>query len=250
MKKYPKTAAFLLCAALATLTCAYAQDKPEIHGKADFVNNYVWRGLDQNSGFSVQPSLSISYKGFCFNAWGSESLTNGDGAREFDINLGYAYKGFSLTLSNLWWGGKHTPYGYYKGKERNVDNGHHLEATAAYCFGDNFPLTLSWSTWLAGSDASSNSFKRCYSTYICASYAIGLPYAITLTPTAGFTPWNSYYSQCCGKRKACFTDLSLKASKEIGITDRFSLPLFLQAIVNPSNDKDNVFFVAGFSLGF
>ena len=35
-----------------------------VSGKADFVSDYIWRGLDQNSGFSIQPSLTLSYKGF------------------------------------------------------------------------------------------------------------------------------------------------------------------------------------------
>lgn len=229
---------------------ASAQDKLEVHGKADFVSNYVWRGFDQNSGFSVQPSLTLGYKGFSLNAWGSESLTDCDGAKEFDVNLSYACKGLSFTVSDLWWGGKHTPYGYYEGKDYNVDNGHHLEFTASYCFGDKFPLTLNWSSWLAGGDAENNNGDRCYSTYICASYNISLPYEVTLSLAAGFTPWNSYYSQSCGTDNACFTDLSLKASRNIKITQGFSIPVYVQVIVSPMNDKDNTFLIAGFSLGF
>lgn len=249
MKRIFKTAAIAFAAMAMTLV-ASAQDKLEVHGKADFVSNYVWRGFDQNSGFSVQPSLTLAYKGFALNAWGSESLTNSDGAKEFDVNLSYAHKGFSFMVSDLWWGGKHTPYGYYEGKDGNVDNGHHLEVTAAYYFGDKFPLTLSWSSWIAGGDAENNDGDRCYSTYINASYNISLPYDVTLTPAVGFTPWNSYYSQGCGTDNACFTDLSLKALKDIKISENFSVPIYVQAIVNPTNDKDNTFLVAGFSLGF
>ena len=80
-----------------------------VSGKADFVSDYIWRGLDQNSGFSFQPSLTLSYKGLSLNAWGSQTLSkwgvndNGGGAKEFDINLSYAIKGFSVTVSDYCW---------------------------------------------------------------------------------------------------------------------------------------------------
>lgn len=81
------------------------------------------------------------------------------------------------------------------------------------------------------------------STYINASYQISLPADITLTPAIGFTPWKGYYHN-----KATFTDISLKAGKDIKITDNFSIPLFVQAIVAPIYDR--TYLVTGFSLGF
>lgn len=240
----------LTAIALASSMSAYSQDNFEVHGKADFVSNYVWRGFDQNSGFSVQPSISLGYKGLCLNVWGSESLTDGDGAKEFDLNLSYSYKGLTLTISDLWWGGKHSSYGYYEGKGNDINNGHHIEISAAYNFGESLPLTLSWSTWLAGSDAKDSEGSRCYSTYISASYNINCPLDITLTPAIGFTPWNGYYSQSCSTDNTCITDISLKASKAVPITENFSMPVYVQAIVNPTNNIDNTFITAGFSLGF
>jgi hypothetical protein len=42
--------------------------------------------------------------------------------------------------------------------------------------------------------------------------------------------------------------ISLKATKEIPITERFSLPLFVQAVASPSSDK--TYLIAGLSIGF
>ena len=58
-----------------------------VTAKADFVSDYIWRGAYQNSGFSVQPTLGLSYGNLSLSAWGSQSLTKTDGAQEFDINL-------------------------------------------------------------------------------------------------------------------------------------------------------------------
>ena len=56
---------------MAISSAVSAQNSIAVNGNIDMVNNYVWRGMDQNSGFSVQPSLSLSYKGLSFSSWGS-----------------------------------------------------------------------------------------------------------------------------------------------------------------------------------
>lgn len=191
--------------------------------------------------------LGFTYKGFSLSAWGSQSLTNNADrdVQELDINLGYSIKGISVTITDYWWGGLHNPYGYYKhGPADNpVDGGHHFEATVAYNFGEKVPLSLSWSTWFAGADLHTSTDKKCYSTYISASYNITCLNDITLTPSIGFTPWKGYYHE-----KAAFTDISLKATKNTTISDKISIPLFVQFIASPVND--HVYLVAGVGIGF
>ena len=48
--------------------------------------------------------------------------------------------------------------------------------------------------------------------------------------------------------KAAFTDISLKANKDVKVTDKFSVPVFIQVIVAPVYDR--TYLLAGFSLGF
>ncbi len=74
------------------------------------------------------------------------------------------------------------------------------------------------------------------------------PMDITLSPSIGFNPWQSVYSD-----RACITDVALKAAKVIKVTDHFSFPLFIQAIVAPhdsSKGVDKTYLVAGLSIGF
>lgn len=239
--------AIILGAALTLSSAASAQDRFSVNGKIDLVSNYVWRGLDQNSGFSVQPLLGMAWKGLSLSAWGSQSLTNSAerDVQELDINLSYSISGFSVTLTDYWWGGLHNPYGYYrKGPESNpIDGGHHFEATLAYRISDKIPLSLSWSTWLAGADLRTDRDRRCYSTHVSAAYEISCPAGIYLTPAIGFTPWKGYYND-----RTAVTDISLKASKDIALSGRFSLPVFAQAIVSPVTD--HVYLIAGAGLSF
>ena len=239
MSKIVKTLIIAMGAVILLLpNKTYAQDKFTVNGKADFVSDYIWRGADQNSGFSVQPSLTLGYAGFSINIWGSQTLSRWNvetPAKELDINLSYSLNKFSETVSDYWWSGVNQPYGYYK-------DSHFFEGTLVYCFGESFPLTLSWSTMFAGADKNEEG-KLQGSTYVNASYPISLPADITLTPAIGFTPWKGYY-----RNKAAFTDISLKTNRDIKVTDYFSIPIFVQAIVAPVYDR--TYLVAGFSLGF
>lgn len=237
MKKVMEGCLALLAVALMCPAVVNGQNEFTVNGKADFVTDYIWRGADQNAGFSVQPSLTLGYAGFTLNVWGSQSLTKWEegGAREFDINVSYAVSNFSVTVSDYWWSGVNQPYGHYK-------NSHYFEGTVAYNFGESFPLSLSWSTMFAGADKDEYGDLRA-STYITASYPLILPADVTLTPAIGFTSWKGMYHH-----KAAFTDISLKASKDIRVTENFSIPLFVQAIVAPVYDR--TYLVAGFSIGF
>ena len=200
-----KTFAVVMVVAMIFPIKTHAQNKFTVSGNVNFVSDYIWRGADQNSGFSVQPSLTLSYAGIALNVWGSQTLSRWNvesPAKEFDINLSYSLNNFSITVSDYWWSGVNKPYGHYK-------DSHFFEGTLAYCFDESFPLALSWSTMFAGADKNEEG-KLQASTYINASYLISLPADITLTPAIGFTPWKGYYHN-----KAAFTDISLKCNKDL-----------------------------------
>lgn len=61
--------------------------------------------------------------------------------------------------------------------------------------------------------------------------------------TAGLVPWASDYYETNG---FSVTTLSLRATKDIKITDHFTLPLFAELHANPSSQS--LYFVAGLTL--
>lgn len=213
---------------------ANAQDRFEVSGGIDALSDYVWRGMDQCSGASLQPSLGFAYKGVSLSAWGSGSITDLE-PQEFDITIGYSIGGFDISITDYWWNGKNAPYGHYK-------DSHYFEGTVSYSFGEKCPLNLSWSTMFAGADKD-EAGNRYYSSYFSAAYDISLPKEITLTPAIGINPYKSQWDKDFN-----IMDISLKAAKDIKITDSFSIPLFVQAIVSPA--CDHTYLLAGFSVGF
>jgi hypothetical protein len=202
---------------------------------ADVVSSYVWRGAYQ-TGFSVQPGVGLEVGGFSVSAWGSSDLFGG-GGKEVDFSVGYSIAGLSLAITDYWWAGEGV-YKYFNYKKETTD--HLWEASVSYTLPvASFPLSLSLNTFFAGVDLKADE-KRAYSSYFEAS----LPFSVKdvgLEVALGLTPGESIYAE-----KASVVNLSLKASKEIKITDSFSLPVFGQIIANPRSE--GIYFVFGLSL--
>jgi hypothetical protein len=225
----------LLAAWLVSFSAA-AQEKAkwEVSAGADVVSSYVWRGVYQ-TGAAIQPGVSLSFGGFSLGAWGSTDFSTA--AKEFDLSAGFEAGGFSVGLTDYWWAGEGNPYGHYK-------EFHFLEGTLGYSFGEAFPLSLSWSTMLGWDGDRNAEGKQQYSTFVGAAYDFSIG-DVGLTAALGVSPWTGIYHRA-GTEGFALSTVSLKATKEIKVTDSFALPVFVETIVAPN--QDNVFLVLGITL--
>ena len=224
----------ILAFAMLTLSNAMAQDKVEASVGADLVSGYIWRGQDLGD-VSIQPTVSIGYKGFSLTAWGSIGFTQED-TKEVDLTLGYTTKGFSASITDYWFNGG---AGYFHYKSGNTT--HVFEAQVGYDF--QF-IAINWYTNFAGNDGTTQDGKRAYSSYLklAAPFRLG---SLEWVAEIGATPWaTSFYNN--GTDGFEFTDISIRASKEIGITEKYALPLFAQITWNPGTE--GAYFVFGLSL--
>lgn len=198
----------------------------DVSAGADVVSSYVWRGLYSGPA-SVQPGISVSAGNFSVGAWGSTGFDSD--WREFDLYAGYSIGNASVLV---------TDYFFPRTLPDGVDSGyfdyseHVFEATLGYSLGESLPLSLVWNTNFAGDDD--------YSSYFEASYSFPVGGA-DIDLVLGGTPWEGAYSD-----GFALVNASVKARKEIAITDSFSLPVFTQAIVNP--DTEDIFLVFGVSF--
>ena len=227
----------LLAWAMVMGVAAYAQDKIGTTIKADFVSQYIWRGLDAGS-VAIQPTLGIDYKGLSLSAWGSYGLTNPDDTKEFDLTLAYTTGGFNIGITDYWFSVGGDPDGRYFKYDAHGTN-HVFEATVGYDFG---PLSLQWFTNFAGNDGVNKDGKRAYSSYVEANVPFRLA-ACDWTATAGAVP---YATSSYGTSGFAVTNLALKATKDIKVTDSFSIPVFAQVVGNPCSQK--AYFIFGFTL--
>ena len=84
--------------------------------------------------------------------------------------------------------------------------------------------------------------KRAYSSYLELSAPFKLASA-DWSATIGAVP---YATDFYGVNGFAVTNISVKATKDIKITDKFSLPVFGQIAANPASQK--TYFVFGFTI--
>lgn len=223
---------------MAFAPAAIAQDKVETTIAADVVNQYIWRG-QQLGHVSLQPTLGIGYKGLSLTGWGSVGLSKWDDTKEFDLTLAYSTGGFTVGVTDYWFNtGDGRYFVYTKDKTKHV-----FEANVAYDFG---PVALSWYTNFAGDDGKNKSGKTAYSSYVEASAPFKLG-GCDWVAAVGAVPYaTTFYSGHDGVDGFAVTNISLKATKDLKISDSFSVPVFAQIAANPSSEK--AYLVVGFTL--
>jgi len=230
-----KTKAILIALLVSALTpIARAQDKPEAELGADLVSQYVWRGMNQGHA-SIQPTLGIAWKGLCLEAWGSIGITDSEDLKEIDLTLTYSIRKLTLGIVDYWSGDSADRYFYYHTHSTN----HIFEAFAGYDFG---LASASWQTIFAGNDGLNNGGKRAYSSY----FETIVPFKLATCDweaAVGIVPYaTSYY----GTKRLAVTNVSLKACRDIKISDSFKIPVFGQIVANPRTEK--AYFLFGLTL--
>ena len=221
----------------AVAVTAKAQDTLETTIGTDVVSQYVWRGQDLG-GVSVQPTLGLVYKGLSLSAWGSAGLSNPADTREFDLTLAYTIGGFNIGVTDYWFNAGLDPLNRYFAYAADCTN-HVFEANVGYDFGF---ASLQWYTNFAGNDGLTPDEKRAYSSYV----EVNVPFVlggVDWTATAGAVPFATDFY---GVEGFGVVNVALMASKDIRITDSFSIPVFAQVAANPYSK--NAFFVFGITL--
>ena len=219
-------------------TAAGAQERElETTVSADVVSQYIWRGQDLGN-VSLQPTLGLEYKGLSLSAWGSVGLTDSNDTKELDLTLSYTIGGFNIGVTDYWTNDGLDPETRYFKYDTHGTN-HLFEANIGYDFG---LASLQWYTNFAGNDGENKDGKRAYSSYAEVSVPFNL-YGIDWTATAGVVPFATTSYSTTG---FAVTNLSLIATKEIKVTDSFSIPVFGQIVGNPCSQK--AYLVFGFTL--
>ena len=200
----------------------------------DVVSSYIWRGQDLGST-AIQPTLGVGYKGLSLMAWGSYGLVNPADTKEFDLTLAYSTGGFNIGVTDYWFNTPEERYFLYDANKTS----HVFEANVGYDFG---AASIQWFTNFAGNDGVNKDGKRAYSSYLELSAPFKLA-SVDWSATVGAVPFATDFYGVDG---FAVTNLALKATKDIKVTDSFSIPVFAQVAANPSTQK--AYLVFGFTL--
>jgi len=229
LKKMNKYLAISIIVLSANLISA----QTSVSGGADFVSRYLWRGLDFGNTFSIQPTMSLSTGNFEVGFWGSYPLVNtASGSEEMDLYLGYSIGDFSVLVTDYYFPNSGMRYGLYK------DPGAHtIEVGVSYGGSESFPISLSAYMNVYNDDDNTVYLELGYSTEVND---------VTLDLFVGGTPGGDggFY----GTTELNLINIGITASKEISITDSFSLPIFSSYVLNPNLEVGYLIF--GLSLLF
>ena len=211
MKKF-----FFTLVGIIFLTGVKAQ---EISVGLDFYNRYIFRGIDLGNSPSLQPSLELNAGGLTMGAWGAYSTANGtQGAyNEVDLYLCYTFDfGFSLGLVS-YYSPELSLFEFDKGF-----SSHAVEINGAYTF-----KNLSFSANYVINDSREGIGSKGGDTYFEIGYTTGI---INLFMGGG-DGWNTKE----GNFQLC--NCGIGVSKELKLSDSFSLPLKGALIMNPNTEK-------------
>ena len=198
------------------------EKKSKFSSGADFYSNYVWRGTRFGQGPHLQPSVKYSTGGLTVGIWGSFDF---NGYSEADPYLSYSLP-FGLSLG-------FTDY-YYPGlpvfEISDTDGSHALEVNAGYAVGGltlsaNYIINEAGGAGSAGGDM-----------YFQAGYA----FSNVNIWAGGGNGWHT----SDGGFNLC--NLGIGTSKTIEVSDKFSIPVTGQVILNP--DREQMYLVIGFSF--
>ncbi len=217
----------------------------------DIYSSYIWRGAKFGSGPAFQPSVEFSTGGFAIGAWGSVASSTDEGF-EMDLYTSYSVGGLTIGLTDYYFGGDWTEY----------KTMHYLEPSLSYAVG-GFSISAYY-MFLAGSDAmagtagspamvnlttgaitpavegmdavEASDFGSSADLYFEAGYSFS---SVDLTLGAG----NGQYT-VDGEFNIC--NIGVGTSKEVKLTESFSLPVSGAVILNPSTG--GFFITVGISL--
>ena len=241
---------------------SYAEEKESnfsFEVGADVVSNYLWRGQNLG-GLSIQPSVTLGWKGIYISGWGNIGADNWKFNYlnpELDVTIGYDNYGLKLDLTHFYYfyGDK-----YFKGlgDANNEYSESTIEVHAGIDVGEwasIVPLTLDWYTTVLGYDPvldengnvvlnENGNAKRAYSTYIELGYDITLPLEIVLGIKVGFTPWKGMFTDYAEVWKNGQTvginNLQLRAEREFELGGIY-LNVWGEAMFNCYGvNKDNI----------
>ena len=194
---------------------------------ADIYSNFIWRGLKFGTGPAFQPSIKYSTEWLTLGAWGSVDFS---GYQETDLNFSFSLPaGISVGMTDYYL----PPSKYFN--YSNSKGSHAFEINLGFSIA-NFNLSGNYILNQAGGIGSLGGDK-----YFQAGYSFK---HFNLFLGAG-DGWYTYDPET-GKDKFTVCNLGLGTSKDIKVTESFSIPVIGQLIFNP--DKEQLYIVIGFTL--
>lgn len=216
-----------LTVALAALSTPALFAQVSVGAGADFVSRYVWRGIDFGDSFSVQPYASVTSGALEIGAWANYAIAaDGGSNNELDLYASYSAGPVSIGVTDYFFPAP--------GSEYFNEDLHIIEPFVSF----SGPVDLLAAVNVTNDDANSIYLE------------IGKTFAVDgaeVSLFAGGTPSGSDDTPSVyGTTGPGLINLGVGVSKEISLSQSFSLPVSATYVINPYMERPYLFF--GISL--
>ena len=228
------------------ILCCFAfliskQLNAQVEISADIVNRYLWRGQLLGTGPALQPSISYTKEmsnkfSFEIGAWGSYGFAANDGT-EADLYASFTIGAMSIGFTDYFFPSDQL-FAVNASDDKYFSYGdstaHVYELNLSFDGLDKFPLSANFNANIGGADSD----KSIY---------IELAYPLNDHVSLAMAMGNGWYSKEAKKEHDfAIVGVSLNVSREIEMTEKYSLPVFGALTFNPNLEK---FFIT-FGLSF
>ena len=222
-----------------------------LSGGLDLSSAYIWRGTLLAKGASFQPFIEFGAGPFAIGAWNCTDF-QGD-YKEIDLYTSITAGQVTFTFTDYYVpeGPDAPKFGNYK----NDETAHTFELSVDW--ESEFGLDASMNVllygadkkyWLEGIDDDKAS-KNAYGTYFELGYTATVKDVDVRAFVGSVFNQSTWYGDCTGTHKGInVVNLGISATKELKITDKFTLPVYACFGYNPQADDVAAF--AGFTLKF
>jgi hypothetical protein len=240
MKKLKQIIQVILLSVVTSGMIHASTDSTRVHLSvgADVVNHYVWRGLMLGNSPAIQPVMQVSAGNLSFGSWASYSISPSS-FQEVDLFLNYSIGNLSIGLTDYYNPVDSLWKGDYYFKVNRSSTLHTIESSLTYSEIGGTGFSATAGVMLFGNDRDEDG-SNFYSNYFELSYAANVnDYGLNLFAGATFS--KGYYAE-----KASLVNIGACISREVKISESFTIPVKGSFIVNP--EKQNVYLVFGFTF--
>jgi len=202
--------------------------------KSSLTSRHYWRGIMVSNSANYEGDLILQVNNFKFGAWGGYAFDNE--YSEFDFHFGFTIsKHLSIEIWDLYASRDRASideYDYFDFDRKSTN--HLLDASINYSFGNNFPLTICWSSLVWGRDLDEHNNQN-FSSYLELAYPIN----IKDTHVKFYMGTNVFENSMYGSHTN-IVNMGLSASRNLKLNEYLSLPVWAKMAINPEAETANL----------
>lgn len=244
MKSYDKISRILVVFFMFAYLPGIANDGVKINSTIDLVSLYNWRAVDFGDSPALQPRLSVFWDNLDFTVWGSQSIIarkkRGDelvAHNEIDIWLKYRINTnagtFIPSVLDYFFPYKQKGFFDYDGaKDGKAIGAHGVNLSLTYLAPNEFPLRL-FLEYSVHNDPDKSMYME-----------MGVPFTVDeikcealIGVCKGLAPGGRTSTYGITENKLAVCNLAFSATKNIKITDSFSIPFTSSFVIQPYTEE-------------